>query len=187
MIPLAVTGVESSRAQPLTQDIFADLSSNCVRENVSPADSLTLVVANDYPVIDLAVISALDSLVDRLYIINSLTGTAKTARVSYQPTSLDVEYSKHSANKLTRDVGVTIDYQYVDEDGLVVSAGECSKSFTDIVHRRDIQSIETQSFPATIAVVPKRSWLRRNAEVVVVTATAGLSAFLLFSLRSTDN
>ncbi len=178
-----ITVPYGASAQPTNLEIIGRLTSACASENIEHTDTLWIATTGEYPALDLMVGSHIDSIVQKVYVEK----LADHPGFVYTLNEVHIDYAKQGRRQITRRINVDVAYQSLGRSGEITNSGTCARNFEDVVLRADVASLENPAIPFSMGTLPRRSWIRRNIEPIVVVAAAGVSTILLFSLRSPGN
>ncbi len=128
-----------------------------------------------------------NSLIQKLSSSNILLSENSSLKINLLPIYAGVEYKNYSESNdsLNRIVKYKIQGNYSDGN-IVVNSPEADYIFNDTISRNDIETLENKQLDFTRGVIPnpERTFFERFVEPVAIIATAALTVFLLFSLRT---
>jgi hypothetical protein len=108
----------------------------------------------------------------------ALTFFIQDARVKYEP-----DGRRH----VTRSIDLELSFVLVGEASRVLADSTCSRQYDDRIRRADLDAVENESIPLTQGERPRRGWLRRYAEPIVVAGATAVAVYLFFNVRSDAN
>ncbi len=180
-------------AQESNLEILQRLTVECVQPTVVDVASVSLRTDAAHGALDPAVISALRADNKRVAVANlsqardSSELPVTDATLSYFVDRSSIRYARSGRRHVNRIIEMDLGYVLVSQGGEVMSDGTCSKSHEDRIGRNRIESVENDAIPMTKGQRPRRSWIRRYAEPIVVGAATGVAVYLFFSVRSDSN
>lgn len=191
MAPVALPhGVQ---AQQTNAEIFRDMAVECLQPVVEPYSDLVLNTDRVNPFLNQAVISAFRDAGKGIFLHpevaagDSLALPSAHAYVAYFVEHGSVEYSRRGRRSIGRAVELQLSYLLSDAGARVIADSTCSRTYEDEISRSDLDVVETESIPITKGERPRRSWIRRYAEPIVVASATAVAVYLFFNVRSDSN
>ena len=104
--------------------------------------------------------------------------------LAFQVQGANVQYHRANRRRLGRELKLDLGFVLLAPSREVLRFDNCSSTFEDFIHRRELSKRESTSYPETVGIVPDARWPRRFVEPVVLIAATALTTFLFFNLRS---
>ncbi len=116
--------------------------------------------------------------------------TSGPIRLVYDVELAKVALERKGRNQLTRRVSLGLHFQVlgpaIDQQTprIVINAGTCTDTKTDVIERTLAPDLAFDGFSATSPIIPPASRFRRFIQPVVLVAASAVGTYLFFNLRS---
>ena len=128
-----------------------------------------------------------NALIQKLSSVSIAVSENSNSKINLLPIYAGVEYQNYSESNdsLKRIIKYRIQGNYSDGN-TIVNIPEADYIFNDIISRNNINILENKQLDFTRGVIPnpEKTFFERFVEPVAIIATAALTVFLLFSLRT---
>ena len=180
----------SAAAQTTNADILRRLAADCLSPVAAPYSSLTLHSDPLNPFLNQAVISQLRDSGKEVFLVmlpavsDSLNRSPGDMSLTYFVQDARVGYEADGRRHVTRTIDLELSYLLVAPDSKVIADSTCTRRYDDRIRRADLDAIENETIPITQGERPKRGFLRRYAEPIVVAGATAVAVYLFFNVRS---
>lgn len=184
---LALVCCRGMSAQPTNLEIFQDLAIACIEPVPGETRLFQLDATDSMPYLRSALVSQWNDTDYRVYLVDTLRADPLPT-LSYHVDEARVSYERLRRKRVARTVALTMQYSFVDADGILLQDNLCAKDEADTLAVSDLDRVESDAYPETTAPLPARRWLRGYLEPIILTAASAISVYLFFTLRSdSDN
>lgn len=153
----------------------------CLGELPPQVERLVLDASDEMPYIRSALVETWQDDGREVYLPDATNGAA---RVAYEIEEADVRYVRRG-RRLAREVRLTLQYTIANADGRLLADNRCAPTRGDVIARADVDAVQSDAYPETLADLPPGGWFRRVLEPAVLTAATAVAVYLFFTLRST--
>ncbi len=183
----------TAAAQTTNADILRKLAADCIGPIATPY--ATLVVNPDplNPFLTHAVVSRLRQDEKDIFLDpgaapeDTARQTAEAVALTYFVDDAAVGYEARGRRRIERTLELQLSYLMTDVNARVLTDSTCTLKYEDLIARSDLDAVESESIPLTKGEHPRRGWLRRYAEPIVVAGATAVAVYLFFNVRSDAN
>lgn len=180
----ACASARPGMAQPANRALFEEMAIDCLGTLPDTEErNLILRAPEEMPYLRAALVNAWQADGYTIFLPDS----AKSGvRIAYAVEEAGIRYERRRRKQLAREARLALRYDISDADGRVLADERCALMRSDVVARAQRAALESEAWPETQGTPPRRSKVRRLLEPAVLTAAMAITAWLFFSLRSSE-
>ena len=168
---------------PTNVDRFAELAVRCLAEAPDTAQVFALDAPVAMPYLRPALTARWTEAGRTVFLADSAGGQAPVL-LRYAIEDASVGYARAGRRRVRREVVLGLRYSLVGPGGRLLDEARCRETVTDILHRRDLERVDSDVYDEARAEAPEGGFFQRILEPAALTAAAAGIVYLFFSVRS---